>query len=863
MKTAILLPLYLAARGVLAQEVTTVSNMGPVALMWPPDRQWGAAQDNIAPCGSVDGVTFRTEFPLDELYSAVALVTADESWHVQIAISLLQNPTSNDDFEVLTEDTRIQEIDMGHMCYPITVPDEAASGTNATIQIKYTSDFDDGANNTFYACSDITYISYNELSERIPCFNATTESEEVAENAHNDPATTASTATASATGTSSTDSSSTASSTASSSETTTDESEGSGKSGMSGGTIAGIVVGVVGGLGIVLGAFFVLWRRGQRYKRSADAKHSPRKVDWEESGAESPNLNKNGTPSVDMTSRLVQTSFDHGLATLAQSVLAGSRHSPLDSLKIGLCVSGGPDSMALSCQVALLRDRDLGFNIDPVAFVIDHNARQEAGTEARTVTRWLSKLGIPSHIARIQWNHPNPLQVSGFEGKARDHRYRLLTKLALDNGVKHLFLGHHRDDQLETVMLKMIRSRSVSFMDLRGMESAAPVPVPYHVYGARHDNPPVPMASLLQHLPSEVIDGGGRIRGYAPGGIFVHRPFLDRTKAELVAVCEHYKVEFVKDKTNEDPEFTIRNAVRVMRTHQLPRALQPDAVLQLINTSRQLFGSLQADIAGYMSRVSIISLNFMSGMAYIRLPRSFIQLVNDRRSVAAGVLSQLCQLVSPNPMESAPTMVESDRLTEFVGHLQSPFWNNASGVKAPVFVNSRALFEGFVPHEQTADSSDYYCWKLSRQPLRPAEIEPVNVVIDPASTSDQAYYSQRLLWDNRFWIQITCSDAQTSEHLTLRPFQAEDWQYLTEQLPRRVVKTLRAVMSDHAPGNSRFTLPALCFRGKVVALPTLTDDLLTTEPLVTWLDERSDAAPFRLRWNVEYKVLPSSIVSGA
>ncbi|RMD43766.1 hypothetical protein DV735_g1331, partial [Chaetothyriales sp. CBS 134920] len=576
---------------------------------------------------------------------------------------------------------------------------------------------------------------------------------------------------------------------------------------------------------------------------------------------------------VDMTSRLAQTGFDHGLATLLQSVLAGSKHSPLDSLKIGLCVSGGPDSMALACLVASLRARDLGFNIDPVAFIIDHNARQEAGNEAKTVARWLSKLGIPSHIARIQWDSPNPLQLSNFEGKARDHRYRLLTKLALDNGVKHLFLGHHRDDQLETVLIRMIRSQAVSFMDLRGMESSAPVPVPYHVYGARHENPPVPLASLLQHLMSDsqepvdlskavprgsedtkVIDRGGRILGYSPGGIFVHRPFLDRTKAGLVATCEKRKVGFVRDKTNEDPEFTVRNAVRTMRAHQLPRALQSDALLQLISQSRQLFGLLQADIAAEMSRVKILSLDFTSAIAYIRLPRTFTQLAIDRRSVAAGVLSQLCQLVSPNPMESAPTMVESDRLMAFLGHLQSPFWHDPLKAKAPVFVNSRALFEGFVPPGYTTDSPDSYHWKLSRQPLRTAEIEPVNVVIDPASGSPGACSSHRILWDNRFWIQVTSSDGHLFEKLTLRPFQADDWRCLTEQLPRRVIKTLRAVMSEHAPANSRFTLPALCFRGKVVALPTLTDDLLTTDLL-------SDTTPFTLKWNVEYKVLPTSIVS--
>jgi hypothetical protein len=38
--------------------------MGPVAFMWPPDRNWGAAFDNIGPCGSNAQVVNRTEFPL-------------------------------------------------------------------------------------------------------------------------------------------------------------------------------------------------------------------------------------------------------------------------------------------------------------------------------------------------------------------------------------------------------------------------------------------------------------------------------------------------------------------------------------------------------------------------------------------------------------------------------------------------------------------------------------------------------------------------------------------------------------------------------------------------------------------------------
>lgn len=54
------------ARLALAQDHgdDAAREMGPVAFMWPPDRVWGADQDNHAPCGSAASVTNRTVFPL-------------------------------------------------------------------------------------------------------------------------------------------------------------------------------------------------------------------------------------------------------------------------------------------------------------------------------------------------------------------------------------------------------------------------------------------------------------------------------------------------------------------------------------------------------------------------------------------------------------------------------------------------------------------------------------------------------------------------------------------------------------------------------------------------------------------------------
>ncbi|KIW75264.1 hypothetical protein Z517_12038 [Fonsecaea pedrosoi CBS 271.37] len=261
--SALVLGGALAAKFALAQEhgEEYSKTMGPVAFMWPPDREWGAAQDNTAPCGSAASVVNRTDFPL--LNGQIALVAQDESWHMQVAISYKSDPTSNDDFEVVIPDTRIPELNEGHQCFPLpNPPADVEAQAPATLQIRYTSDFDTDLNETFYACADITYVPTSQFTYQVPCFNATTEDFEISE-----PDSEESTSTGSAAG---------ATATAQVPEATESSS-----SGLSGGAIAGIVVGVVVGVASALALFFVLWRRRQQKKRLRQQETSIRNVKWE------------------------------------------------------------------------------------------------------------------------------------------------------------------------------------------------------------------------------------------------------------------------------------------------------------------------------------------------------------------------------------------------------------------------------------------------------------------------------------------------------------------------------------------------------------------------------------------------------
>lgn len=146
--------------------------MGPVGFLWPEDRAWHADHDNTAPCGSVAGVTVRTEFPLSG--GAVALTIGDDAWDVSIALSTSSNPTKQSDFGTPTH--TISTLDGGHQCYKL--PDFGANvkeGDVATIQLQYSSTEEDGKKDTFYACADVQFVAARTFTKSIPCFNVTSD----------------------------------------------------------------------------------------------------------------------------------------------------------------------------------------------------------------------------------------------------------------------------------------------------------------------------------------------------------------------------------------------------------------------------------------------------------------------------------------------------------------------------------------------------------------------------------------------------------------------------------------------------------------------------------------------------------------
>ncbi|MEM9248599.1 MAG: tRNA lysidine(34) synthetase TilS [Pseudomonadota bacterium] len=137
-----------------------------------------------------------------------------------------------------------------------------------------------------------------------------------------------------------------------------------------------------------------------------------------------------------------------------------------DPLSLGLAVSGGSDSMAL---LYLAADwARMGRSVRLEAVTVDHGLRPEAHEEAELVRRAARALGISHRRLDWRWDHRGNLQDA-----ARRGRYRLLADWARAEGHGSVLLGHTRNDQAETVLMRLSRGSGVDGLAAMSSERAA------------------------------------------------------------------------------------------------------------------------------------------------------------------------------------------------------------------------------------------------------------------------------------------------------------------------------------------------------------------------------------------------------
>jgi tRNA(Ile)-lysidine synthase len=181
--------------------------------------------------------------------------------------------------------------------------------------------------------------------------------------------------------------------------------------------------------------------------------------------------------------------------------------------KIGIAVSGGPDSLAL----LLLARAAHGGRVE--AATVDHQLRPESGAEAAFVAKVCADLGCAHSILAVEVRPGG----DGVQGEARRARYAALAGWAGERGIATLCTAHHADDQAETMLMRLQRGSGVS--GLSGIRAA------------RKEGPSL---ALL-------------------------RPLLGWTRAELGAVVQASGLTPIDDPSNRDTRFdrvTMRQFLR-------------------------------------------------------------------------------------------------------------------------------------------------------------------------------------------------------------------------------------------------------------------------------------------------------------
>ncbi|MBY0124446.1 tRNA lysidine(34) synthetase TilS [Bacillus sp. S/N-304-OC-R1] len=134
------------------------------------------------------------------------------------------------------------------------------------------------------------------------------------------------------------------------------------------------------------------------------------------------------------------------------------KNMKLENKRLLIGVSGGPDSLAL---LHYFWSRRQQLNLFMVAAHVDHMFRgEESLADATFVQEFCRTKGIPFEMEQI--NVPEYIEATGKSSQiaARECRYRFFEKMMERFEADYLVLGHHGDDQVETILMRLTRGSS-------------------------------------------------------------------------------------------------------------------------------------------------------------------------------------------------------------------------------------------------------------------------------------------------------------------------------------------------------------------------------------------------------------------
>ena len=512
--------------------------------------------------------------------------------------------------------------------------------------------------------------------------------------------------------------------------------------------------------------------------------------------------------------------------------------------------------------------------LQPRAVVVNHNLRPESEEEALNVARECRKLGLKCQIRNMRWRDlrkigVEPNELPNIESLARNQRYYWLGVSCRSFSSPFLFTAHHRDDQYETVLMRLLNGHG--YRGLGGMRAANDIPENHGLYGVHKSGllqdqkslepsimfrPSVRQTRILrkifkdEHTSHERAadpwdnlaslddlhfhrrrepprDGRGpllKTLDSEDGGVTVYRPLLEFDKDRLRATCEANNVPWFEDRTNHDPTMTMRNAVRhLVKNHTLPRALQKPAILAICKRAQRRNKLEEAEAHRLLIREAVaqsfdpcagtLIINFPSFRPRGRDPRRLHDRARNearkphQRLIAALAVRKLMDLVSPEKNLPSPSALNN--AVKYIAPELDPDREEAS--KRPTaFSVGGVLFEPLM-------GSKSVMWYLSRAPYKATAPVPdlfVDWREDRVQTmkdkTEQKHHGWRTMapmhWDGRFWISLA---SRVNDRFHVQPYYPEHASAFKASLAEKERAHLEKALKHYAPGKVRTTLPAL------------------------------------------------------
>lgn len=195
-----------------------------------------------------------------------------------------------------------------------------------------------------------------------------------------------------------------------------------------------------------------------------------------------------------------------------ENFLLNNLNIPLENKTIIVAVSTGVDSMVLLYSFLEMRKQ---YNLNLIVAHINHGKRVASTEEELFLKQFCLDNELIFEVLHLD---PHQFDNDNFQKAAREKRYEFFLKLMVKYNGDYLGLAHHANDNMETILMRMIRG-----------------------------------SSLDGYAGMRIIS---QYKGYT-----IIRPFLTKLKSDLIAYAKENNIKYFEDESNSQSMYT-RNRVR-------------------------------------------------------------------------------------------------------------------------------------------------------------------------------------------------------------------------------------------------------------------------------------------------------------